>query len=451
MDLTKTRQEAMTNRILTGFRRFRAAHCKLTEVEKPQVSCYDKLIPLRFITKEETVMKHSVKRALALALSASTVLGMSTVPAFAANADDGIKIGVSIWSSTDVLGSQCKKIIDQAAKALDVEVQYVDQGHVSEQVTGSVETLCSAGCDGIVICNSADSEMASAIATAEANQVYLTQFFRIISEKDSADVYDLAKNSQYYLGAVHEDEVTNGETLVNLLLKKGDRNIMLEGWTPGDATFLLRYQGYQNAIDKWNKDNPDDQATLSEPVYANTSADEGAKVTANFISTNYPDKMDSLIVAGGGGDPLVGSIGEIESEGLTGKIDVVSTDFLPDLDKQLQSGGMFAESGGHYCDPLFAFLLTYNAIKGNYVKEAGTFGYEMKFPYLYVSSADDYANYDKYFVQDTPYTDDEIKAMADMSFDDLNKACSSLSIDDVIARHGGSVSTEAETEASTEA
>ena len=52
-----------------------------------------------------------------------------------------IKIGVSIWSSTDVLGSQCKLIIDEAAKALGVQVQYVDQGHVSEKVTASVEQL----------------------------------------------------------------------------------------------------------------------------------------------------------------------------------------------------------------------------------------------------------------------------------------------------------------------
>ncbi len=28
-----------------------------------------------------------------------------------------IKIGVSIWSSTDVLGSQCKKILDEAKKS----------------------------------------------------------------------------------------------------------------------------------------------------------------------------------------------------------------------------------------------------------------------------------------------------------------------------------------------
>ena len=131
-----------------------------------------------------------------------------------------ITIGVSIWSSTDVLGSQCKKILDEAAKALGVNVQYVDQGHVSEKVTASVEQLCAAGCQGIIICNSADSEMQSAIATCNANQVYLAQFFRVISEENSKDIYDLAKASDYYVGAVHENEPENGEKLVNILLER---------------------------------------------------------------------------------------------------------------------------------------------------------------------------------------------------------------------------------------
>ena len=89
-----------------------------------------------------------------------------------APADGDIKIGVSIWSSTDVLGSQCKLILDEAAKALGVQVQYVDQGHVSERVTASVEQLCAAGCKGIIICNSSDTEMASAIKTCNDNGVY---------------------------------------------------------------------------------------------------------------------------------------------------------------------------------------------------------------------------------------------------------------------------------------
>lgn len=346
---------------------------------------------------------------------------------------DSIKIGVSIWSSTDVLGSQCKKIVDKAAKANGVEVQYVDQGHVSEQVTASVEQLCAAGCKGIIICNSADSEMTSAINTCTEHGVYIAQFFRIISEENSPEVYKTACNSKYYVGAVHEDEVTNGYTLVNLLLENGDRTIGLEAWTVGDATFQLRWKGYQQAIDEWNAAHPDDPATMTEPVYANTSSEEGAAAAMSLYNSN--PKMDALIVAGGGGDPLVGSIGAYANEGLTGKIDVVSTDFLDDLADQLKSGGMFAESGGHFCDPLFAFFLVLNAVKGNYVKEEGTFGYEILFPYLYVSSPDDYANYEKYFVNDDPYTDEEMVEMAGYSFDDLSKAASNLSIDDVISRH----------------
>ena len=386
-------------------------------------------------------MKKSIKRfgamLMATIMAASLVTGCGSSAggevAGAKKGDGNIKIGVSIWSSTDVLGSQCKKIVDKAAKANGVEVQYVDQAHVSEQVTASVEQLCAAGCQGIIICNSADSEMTSAINTCTEHGVYIAQFFRIISQENSPEVYKTACNSKYYVGAVHEDEVTNGYTLVNLLLDNGDRNIGLEAWTVGDATFQLRWKGYLQAIDEWNASHPDDQATITEPVYANTSSEEGAAAAMSLYNSN--PGMDALIVAGGGGDPLVGSIGAFANEGLTGKIDVVSTDFLDDLADQLKSGGMFAESGGHFCDPLFAFYLVLNAVRGNYVKEEGTFGYEILFPYLYVSSPDDYANYEKYFVNDDPYTDEELAEMASYSFDNLNKAASNLSIGDVISRH----------------
>ncbi len=99
--------------------------------------------------------------------AAASTAGEAAAPA----ADGKIKIGVSIWSSTDVLGSQCKLILDAAAKALDVDIQYVDQAHVSEQVTASVETLAAAGCKGIIICNSSDTEMASAIKTCNDTEV----------------------------------------------------------------------------------------------------------------------------------------------------------------------------------------------------------------------------------------------------------------------------------------
>ncbi|MEE1044879.1 MAG: twin-arginine translocation signal domain-containing protein [Olegusella sp.] len=359
--------------------------------------------------------------------------------------DSGLKIGISIWSSTDALGKLSVDICNTAAKVLGVETTTVDQGHVSEQVTASAETLASAGCNGMIICNSADSEMTSVINTCDQNQMYVTQFYRIISKDASPDVYEVAENSQYYVGAVHENEVDNGKQLVTLLatdnpdaaaeLQNGARMICLEGWTVGDATFALRWEGYKEGVKEWNDANPDAQVTLTDPVYANTSSSEGASVTQQFYNT-YPD-MDALIVAGGGGDPLVGSVGQLKNMDLTGKIRVASTDFLDDLEDQLKSGGMYCESGGHFCDPLYAFLLTYQACKGTdgFVPEAGNFGLEIKFPYVFVSSVADYQDYAKYFVDDDPYNEDEIKELAGMSFDDLNAAAEKLSIEDVKERH----------------
>ncbi|MCI7094288.1 MAG: substrate-binding domain-containing protein [Lachnospiraceae bacterium] len=396
-----------------------------------------------------------MKRRLVSAVLSAAMIGSMMAGATVAQADTidnkDITIGVSIWSSTDVLGSQCKKILDEAAKALGVNVQYVDQGHVSEKVTASVEQLCAAGCQGIIICNSADSEMQSAIATCNANQVYLAQFFRVISEENSKDIYDLAKASDYYVGAVHENEPENGEKLVNILLDKGCRDIGLIGWEQGDATWIGRWEGYKAGVDKWNKDHPDDQAALSEPQYAGTTSEGGAKA-ANALMSADP-KLDALIPAGGGGEPLQGAISAVEAAGKTKDISIVSTDFLPDLGERLENGSMAGESGGHYCDPLFAFLMVYNAIKGNYTDFAGTFN-EINFPYLYVSSADDYKAYEKYFVDQLPYTDQEIVDLSNESFEDLTKSAESLSIEDAAARAGGAAaSTEAEvaTEAATEA
>ena len=376
-----------------------------------------------------------MKRKLISALLTASMVGSLAFGAVPAQAEDianeDITIGVSIWSSTDVLGSQCKLILDAAAEALGVNVQYVDQGHVSEQVTASVDTLCAAGCQGIIICNSADSEMMSAINTCNNEGVYLAQFFRIISEEANPDIYELAKASEYYVGAVHENEPENGEKLVNILLDKGCRNIGLIGWEQGDATWLGRWQGYQAGVDAWNEAHPDDQAKLSDPQYAGTTSEGGAKAADALMAAD--PELDALIPAGGGGEPLQGAISAVEKAGKTGEIAIVSTDFLPDLGERLENGSMAGESGGHYCDPLFAFMMVYNAIKGNYTDFGGTFN-DVLFPYLYVASPEDYADYETYFVDQLPYTADELVAMADESLEDLAATAASLSIEDAAAR-----------------
>jgi ribose transport system substrate-binding protein len=80
-------------------------------------------------------------------------------------------------------------------------------------------------------------------------------------------------------------------------------------------------------------------------------------------------------------------------------------------------------------------MMVYNAIKGNYTDFAGKFE-NIEFPYLYVSSSDDYADYEKYFVDQLPYTADELVEMSNESLEDLAATAQSLSIEDAAARSG---------------
>ncbi len=351
----------------------------------------------------------------------------------AVSSDEKIKIGCSIWSSTDALGSQCKQILDAAAEAVGAEVQYVDTGFVADQVTASVEQLAAAGCQGIIICNSADSEMALATQTCNDNQVYLAQFFRVVSEENSPEIYNMVKESPYFVGAVHEDEVENGKELIRILTEEQNcRNIGLIGWVQGDATWLGRWEGYKQGIEAWNKAHPDDQATLSEPQYAGTSSDGGRQAAEALMSAD--PNTDALIAAGGNGNPLQGTIAAVEGAGKVGKVKIVSTDFIPDLGERLADGSMAAESGGHYCDPLFAFMMVYNAIKGNYAVKTDSFE-EIIFPYIFVASKEDYDNYAQYFVDELPYNQEELKKMSELSIEDLAKEAAIHSLADVQKRH----------------
>ena len=80
-------------------------------------------------------------------------------------------------------------------------------------------------------------------------------------------------------------------------------------------------------------------------------------------------------------------------------------------------------------------MAVYNAIKGNYKDFGGKFE-DINFPYLYVASPEDYKDYEKYFVDQLPYTQEELVQMASLDMAGLKAAAAALSIEDAAARSG---------------
>lgn len=386
------------------------------------------------------------KKITALLLAGMTVLSLAacgssqtqstasdgTEEPATALSDKDITIGVSIWSTEDALGSKCKQILDAAAEAVGVKVKYAEHGFTAGKVAASVKDLCTEGCQGIIVCNSQDSEMTSVINTCEENKVYAAQFMRSISQENSSEIYKQARQSAYYIGTVHEDESANGIKVVKMLLDKGCRDIGLIGWAEGDQAFLDRCAGIKSEIAAWNSEHPEDQAVLSEPQYSGLTSDGGKTAAKALISAD--EKLDGILVAGGGGSPFDGAAAAVAEAGLTGKVFVAGTDFPDDLGDLFTSGTAVGASGGTYRDALFAFLMVYNTLKNRYWTSKMDF-YDVRVPYLNLTSADEFAEYTKYFSDALPYDASEIKSMSLLSETDMASKAALLSLDEVKSRH----------------
>lgn len=340
---------------------------------------------------------------------------------------DRIKIGVSIWSYTDALGTDCYNMLTAAAQALDIDLESNAQGFDTDATLNGIENMISAGCDGIIVCNSSDGIMPSIAKSCDANGVYLAQFFRNIEDPD---VRSAVTASDYFLGCTHEDEYNTGYKLGMALAEKGINKVGYISWNHGDTTAEARYKGYIDAFAEA------DIQILAEQWEINT-AEDGTK-TAETMMNAYPE-MEAIIVAGGSGEPLAGTVTAVKNMDKVAKVLVVSTDFLSTLHEDFDSGLMGAMSGGHFCDPLFSLMLVYNTIasQGSFVSEPA----EIKMDMVFVSSIEDVEAYEQAFVGDVlPYTAEEIQAMSvahteGVTLQTLVDTAKALSLQDVLARH----------------
>jgi len=339
---------------------------------------------------------------------------------------DRIKIGVSIWGYTDALGKDVYDFLTYVSAAIDCDVEFVAQNFDTEATISSIENLITSGCDAIIVCNSSDGVMPKILKLCEDNEVYVAQFFRVISDPE---VLEYANSCKYFLGCTHEDEVSTGYNLGKALADKGIENTAIVSWNHGDPTAEDRYTGYMKAFEEFNIQ------VLAEQWEIN-AAEEGAKAAENFIAA-YPE-LQSIVVTGGSGEPLAGTLSAIENRNMVGNIHVVSTDFLPTLRDDMDTGKISAMSGGHWADPFFSFMLAYNVASGGWQLDEPT---EIVMDMVYVASVEDVDNYEKWFMGEIPpYTTEEIQALCvstnpSVTLDDLKAAASTLSLEDVMARH----------------
>ena len=343
-----------------------------------------------------------------------------------------IKIGYTFpgLTSAGLLGD-CKAILDLAAEALDIEILYNTEFEgTAENIIKCTENFIAAGCDGVIVCNYSEASLVNIGKTCEEAGVYWAQFFRTVSDENIAKQLS---NDRYYVGRVHEDEFGATYNMAKAMINKGATNVALIASQHGDLTYETRAAGYRAAFEEAGVKIVTEEWDVA--------VDDCTNVATNIL-TAFPE-VDGFALTGAKFAPYVIAA---EENLKTGYKTMAGIDFDNTLEKMLKEGSITAIGGGHHSDPLFALLMVYNAINGAYKEE--DFPLDVENNLIFIESLEDYANYNKYvigynedFYNRQTFTMDEIRNMAitfnpNTTIEDIRTAASSMSIEDVMTRHG---------------
>jgi len=347
-----------------------------------------------------------------------------------AKSEKRIRMGMSFLNETIPIAHDAIRMVKAAAEALDVDLVVLDDGFNPDKQVANIENMVASGCQAVMICNSSEAVVPKMIKICEDAKVGFGLFFRTINDPK---IKELAQNSKYFIGVTHEDELNNGYMLGKALYKNGSRNVAIINFNHGDNTAETRYAGYIKAFEE------DGVKVLAEQ-WEIITGDKAAAATESFISA-FPE-LDGVVVVGGGGENLAGAISAIKNHNKLGKINVSSTDFVPNMTEALEKKEISAISGGHWVDPLFEFLLLYNWASGNPLTQEKA---EVIVNYMFISSPDMSRDYDKWCTGEVlPYTAEEIRNLTvkhnpKLTYQDFLDAAKGYSLDDVKNRHKGMI------------
>ena len=328
------------------------------------------------------------------------------------------------------LKADVKALLDLAAEALDIEVLYNNEFEVTaENTIKATENFIAAGCDGVIVCNFSESSLVKIGKICEDAGVYWAQFFRDVGDEEVAKQLE---EYEYYVGRVYEDEYGACYQMGKTMAANGAKAVALMASQHGDLTFETRAEGYRKAFEEEGVEIVKEEWDVA--------VEKGTDVATNLL-TAYPE-IDGIALTGAKYAPYV--IAAEENLGIDFKM-LTGVDFDNTLGKMLEEGSITSIAGGHHSDPLFSLLLVYNTINGAYEKDK--FPLEVKNNMIFINNLEDYEKYNKYMVgynddfeNGQSYNAEEIRNLSfkdnpETTIEDIQKAASTITLEDVIERH----------------
>lgn len=201
---------------------------------------------------------------------------------------NGFKIGVSMPTKDLQRWNQDGDYIASQLEALgyEVDLQYA-ANDVATQVA-QIENMINSGCDVLIIAAIESSSLNTTLEEAEALNITVIAYDRLLMESDTVDYYITFDN--YTVGQLQAEYIADA---LELYKKPGPFYIEITAGDPGDNNAFLFYQGAMDALSYYIDNGQlvvvSGQTDFTDVATANWSTENAQTRAEEIISDYYSD------------------------------------------------------------------------------------------------------------------------------------------------------------------
>ena len=355
-------------------------------------------------------MKNKAAKIMAAALGLSMVFSTSVYAA-----DDGIKIGYNYFGtggySLAALANQSQIVLD----ACGVESVAADDQFSVETLVTDIENMISSGCDGIAIWLPAEP-----LYETVANKCAEAGVYFVLNDKVPSDpaIKEALMNNEYFAGACAPANAVYGQIMAQYALDQGWETCITTSSAEGDATDQPRLDAFKETFEAGG-------GTILNELHADTVADSLVQIQDALVASDEPD-----FIYGVGSDYAINACTALESypdyetKVITSGLDKEALGLLID-----ENSSLVVINGDNWISGMFSAVMLENAVEGNVLKDADGNVIYVEDIQPFEVSADTYPLFEKYFMNESAYSADEIKSMIGISYEEMMNIINDYSLE----------------------
>ncbi len=286
-----------------------------------------------------------------------------------------------------------------------------DDNFSVESMVSDIENMINAGCDGVIVWLPVDSLY---LTVADICEEYEVPF--VLNDKIPSDSEILAelKENPYFIGAVSPANAIYGEAIAEYALSQGYKSCIVSTAGVGDPSDTPRLEAFQEAFEAGG-------GQILDILYADSSDGAQQQIEDSLVANPNPD-----FIYGTGSDYGIGAVGALSNAGNT-ETAVLTSGLDSQVLQYAADGKIEMVNGDFWVAGYFSAVIMEAYLHGNQLLDAdGNVPYIDDIePFDVPATAID--AYQKCFVDETCYSEEETQALANGTYDEFMDAVNSYS------------------------